>query len=98
MGESTRTTRRTSPAPGEQVTLPNELKATLSLGTTDFMNKGDKGYGIFILDGSKSFVMTASGGDIGKPSKPTPNFDFKTLVMSPQFAEMVKQSLAEPES
>lgn len=86
------------PISGEQVTLPNGLKATLGLGTTDFMNKGDKGYGIFILDGSKSFVMTAGGSEIGKTSKPTPNFDFKTLVMSPQFAQMVTQSLGEPES
>ena len=86
------------PISGEQVTLPNGMKATLGLGTTDFMTKGDKDYGIFILDGSKSFVMSASGSEIGKTYKPTPNFDFKALVMSPQFAQMVTQSLAEPES
>ncbi|MEZ0108541.1 hypothetical protein ABH920_002542 [Catenulispora sp. EB89] len=87
------------PISGEQVTLPNGMKATLGLGTGDFMNKGDKGYGIFILDGTKSFLMTASAGDIGKPSsKSSPNFDFKALVMTPQFAHLVTQSLAEPES
>ncbi|WP_194908849.1 hypothetical protein [Catenulispora rubra] len=86
------------PISGEQVTLSNGLKATLGLGSTDFLKKGDKGYGIFILDGSKSFLMTASGSLVGTASTPTPNFDFKTLVMSPQFAQMVTQSLAEPES
>ncbi|MEY9858644.1 hypothetical protein ABH935_004259 [Catenulispora sp. GAS73] len=86
------------PLSGEQVTLPNGMKATLGLGAGDFLNKGDKGYGIFILDGTKSFLMTAGGSSIGKTSKPTPNFDFKTLVMSPQFAQMVTQALAEPEN
>ena len=86
------------PIGGEQVDLLNGMKATLGLGVTDFMNKGDKGFGIFILDGTKSFVMTAGGSSLGKTFKPTPNFDFKTLVMSRQFAQMVTQALAEPES
>lgn len=85
------------PIGGEQVTLSNGLKATLALGT-GFMNKGDKGYGIFILEGDKSFIMTASGNNGGKAHEPTPNFDLKTVVMSPQFASMAAAALAEPES
>lgn len=84
------------PMSGERVTLSNGLQATLTLGT-DLSNKGDKGYGIFIASGGKSFVMTAAGST-GSAAGQKPNFDFKTVAMSPQFADLVAEALAEPES
>lgn len=79
------------PISGEQVALHNGLKATLTLGT-GVRTKDDKGYEIYILWEGKTFSMSAAS------SGPKPGFDFKALVMSPQFADMVAQALAEPES
>lgn len=85
------------PLSGQQITLSNGLKATLALGT-DFLNKGDKGYGAFILDNGKSFLMSVGGSGSGKSFKPEPNFDLKALVVTPQFANMAAASMAEPDS
>jgi hypothetical protein len=76
---------RTKPATGEAVTLPNGLRAWLTLGTN--LSDGHPGYEIYILDKGHTFYMFTG---------PKPNFDFKALVTSPQFAEMAAQSLAEP--
>ena len=77
---------RTKPATGEEVTLPNGLQAWLTLGTD--LTPGRPGYEIYILSKGYTFYMFTNV---------QPNFDFKTLVTSPQFADMAAKALAEPE-
>lgn len=77
----------TRPATGEEVTLPNGLKGRLTLGTE--LQPGENGYELYILDHGKTFYTV---------SWKKPNFDFKALVMSPQFADMAARALAAPES
>ncbi|MBS2550001.1 hypothetical protein KGQ19_24355 [Catenulispora sp. NL8] len=79
----------TKPANGEQVTLPNGLQGVLVLN--DNPAHGQLGYEIYILDKGHTFYMFVMG-----PGKP--NFDFKALATSPQFADMAAKALAEPES
>lgn len=77
----------TKPLTGEAITLPNGLRGWLTLGTD--VTKGRPGYEIYILSHGKTFYMYATG---------QPNYDFKALVTSPQFADMAAEALAEPES
>ncbi|WP_194926007.1 hypothetical protein [Catenulispora pinisilvae] len=79
----------TKPAGGEQVTLPNGLKGVLVLGTP--VQGNHINYEIYILDKGQTFYMF-----LLSPGKP--NFDFKALATSPQFAGMAAKALAEPES
>lgn len=74
------------PANSEAVTLPNGLQAWLTLGTNP---ANTPSYEIYILSKGHTFYMFTTS---------PPNFDFKTLVMSPQFADMAARALAEPES
>ncbi|MEY9934994.1 hypothetical protein ABH926_009665 [Catenulispora sp. GP43] len=77
---------KTKPGTGEAVTLPNGLEAWLVLGTD--LPAGGPGYEIYILNHGKTFYMFTTG---------QPDFDFKSLVMSPQFADMAAKALAAPE-
>jgi|GEM_PF-4532283 len=74
------------PATGEAVTLPNGLQAWLTLGTN--LAAGQPGCEIYILSKGHTFYMLTSA---------QPNFDFKKLVTSPQFADMTAKALADPE-
>jgi hypothetical protein len=76
---------KSKPSTGEAVTLPNGLSAWLTLGTA--LATGQPGYEIYILNQGKTFYAFT----LGKP-----DFDFKSLVTSPQFAEMAAKDLAAP--
>lgn len=78
----------TKPANGEPVTLPNGLKGVLVQGTP--IPGNHLTYEIYILDKGHTFYMFLMGDK--------PNFDFKALATSPQFADMAAKALAEPES
>jgi hypothetical protein len=79
----------TKPISGEDITLSNGLKARLTLGT-DLQHKGQLGYEIYILSQGKTFYMVSWGSH--------PNFDFKAVATSPQFADLAAKALAEPDS
>lgn len=75
------------PPNSEAVTLPNGLQAWLALDAK--LADGQPGCEIYILDKGHTFYMLTAA---------QPNFDFKKLVTSPQFADMAAKALAEPES
>lgn len=79
------------PATGAAVTLPNGLQAWLTLGAgiSTGISKGRPVYEIYILSQGRTFYFFTID---------QPNFDFKTLVTSPQFAAMAAEALAEPET